>query len=282
MSIDTITLQCFLAVSDTGSFTKAAVRMNRTQSAISQQIAKLEILLGKSLFHRGHDLSLTTAGEVFLTYARQIYNLHCESLDHFKAPELRGEICFGLPEDFASVMLSEVLVNFSRLHPRILLNVECDLTLNLLESYKKGQYDLILIKSAMPKGLSHFSIEWKEPIKWIAHAELLTSLNEQSVIPLVLSPKPCVYRQNAIGALERAGLKWRLVYSSPSYASKMAAVNAGLGISIMHYAMIPPYLQSMQNDFLPALEPIDIALIKRQNNNEGITSLEECLLKKLR
>ena len=244
MSLDTITLQCFLAVSDTGSFTKAADKVGRTQSAISQQIAKLEHLLGKTLFHRGREFSLTHDGEVFLHYARQMYRLHRQSIDHFNAPELQGEIRLGLPEDFASVMLSEVLVDFARVHPRVLLNVECDLTLNLLKNYKKGQYDLVLVKSAVPKELTHACTQWSEPVKWIAKTERLPVMNEHSVIPLVLSPKPCVYRENAIQALERAGIAWRLAYSSPSYAGKMAAVDAGLGISIIHHAMIPTYLQS--------------------------------------
>ena len=49
MNIDTIALQCFIVVAETGSFTKAAERVGRTQSAISQQINKLEIMLGKPL-----------------------------------------------------------------------------------------------------------------------------------------------------------------------------------------------------------------------------------------
>ncbi|MDF1930862.1 LysR family transcriptional regulator [Legionella pneumophila] len=76
MSIDTITLQCFLAVAETQSFTKAAQRVGRTQSAISQQIAKLENLIEKPLINRGRELSLTTDGEIFLGYAKRIYELH--------------------------------------------------------------------------------------------------------------------------------------------------------------------------------------------------------------
>lgn len=146
MSIDTVTLQCFLAVADTGSFTKAAERVCRTQSAISQQIAKLENLVEKPLINRGRELSLTTDGEIFLGYARKIFELHRELLDRFKEPDLKGELSFGVPEDFATVLLSEVLVDFARLHPRVILNVECDLTVNLLEKYQKGFFDIILVK----------------------------------------------------------------------------------------------------------------------------------------
>ena len=65
MNLDTVTLQCFLAVAETQSFTKAALRVGRTQSAISQQIAKLEQMIEKPLIHRGRELSLTPDGELF-------------------------------------------------------------------------------------------------------------------------------------------------------------------------------------------------------------------------
>jgi DNA-binding transcriptional LysR family regulator len=116
MNIDTVTLQCFLAVAETGSFTKAAERVNRTQSAVSQQMAKLENMLGKMLVTRGKTFSLTAEGEIFLSYARQIYVLHREVMDRFKEPDLEGEVRFGMPEDFASVYLSDVLVDFFRVH----------------------------------------------------------------------------------------------------------------------------------------------------------------------
>ena len=282
MSLDTVTLQCFLAVTDTGSFTKAADRVGRTQSAISQQMAKLENLIGKPLFNRGKEFSLTTEGEIFLGYARQIYLLHRESLDRFKEPELQGEIRFGLPEDFATMILSDVLVDFSRLHPRILLNVECDLTINVLDGFIAGKFDLTLLKMTPPKEFLEQTTQWKEPVKWIGKPELLPIINENTVIPLVLSPQPCVYRERAIHALEKAGIKWRLAYTSPSYAGKMAAVKAGVGITIIQETLIPDYLEQIENTMLPTLIDIPIALLKKRNSNKAIESLEYFLLKKFR
>ncbi|CAN0571760.1 unnamed protein product, partial [Ectocarpus sp. 12 AP-2014] len=101
MSFDALTLECFLAVTETGSFTRAADKVARTQSAVSQQIAKLENQVGKSLFIRGKKLTLTSDGEILLTYARKIVQLNRDAMDRFKQPELQGEVRFGLPEDFA-------------------------------------------------------------------------------------------------------------------------------------------------------------------------------------
>lgn len=282
MSLDTVTLQCFLAVADTGSFTKAADKVGRTQSAISQQIAKLEHITEKSLINRGKALSLTADGELFLGYARKIFELHREALDRFKEPELEGEIRFGLPEDFATMVLSDVLVDFARLHPRVILNVECDLTLNILNRFTQGKSDLVLLKTHQPETLPKALHIWSEPVEWIGKPDLFSSFDKNSIIPLVLSPQPCVYRENVIQALERAGIRWRLVYSSPSYAGKMAAVKAGLGITAIQRTMIPGYLEPIEHSILPKLNNIHISLLKKEGANKAIASLEYFLLKRLR
>ncbi|PJE08225.1 LysR substrate-binding domain-containing protein [Legionella sp.] len=282
MSLDTVTLQCFLAVADTGSFTKAADKVGRTQSAISQQIAKLEQITEKSLINRGKTFSLTTDGELFLGYARKIFELHREALDRFKEPELAGEIRFGLPEDFATMVLSDVLVDFSRLHPRVTLNVECDLTLNIFTRFTQGKSDLVLLKTHQPETLLKAVNIWSEAVEWIGKPDFFSSMDRNSIIPLVLSPQPCVYRENVIQTLEKAGVRWRLVYSSPSYAGRMAAVKAGLGISAIQRTMIPSYLESIENPILPKLNNIHISLLKKEGANKAIESLEYFLLKRLR
>lgn len=282
MSLDTVTLQCFLAVAETQSFTKAASRVGRTQSAISQQIAKLENLIEKQLITRGRELSLTPDGELFLSYAKRIYELHRESLDRFKTPEIQGELRFGLPEDFASMMLSDILVEFSRLHPRVMLNVECDLTLNLIERFHHDEFDLILIKTNEKNQISEGVNVWNEPMEWVGKKELLPALNNKAIIPLVLSPTPCVYRGNVLESLNQNQLKWRLAFSSPSYAGKMAAVRAGLGITAIQRSMIPNYLDRLDEFFLPSLKDIHVSLIKKEGENKAIESLEFFIMDKFK
>ncbi len=282
MSLDTVTLQCFLAVAETQSFTKAASRVGRTQSAISQQIAKLENLIEKQLIIRGRELSLTADGDLFLSYAKRIYELHRESLDRFKTPEIQGELRFGLPEDFSSMILSDILVEFSRLHPRVMLNVECDLTLNLIERFHHDEFDLILIKANEKNQISEGVNVWNEPVEWVGKKELLPTLNEKAIIPLILSPTPCVYRGDVIDSLNKHHLKWRLAFSSPSYAGKMAAVRAGLGITAIQRSMIPNYLDRLDDYFLPSLKDLHVSLIKKEGANKAIESLEFFIMDKLK
>ncbi len=278
MALDTSLLQTFIVVAETGSFTEAAKHVHRTQSAISQQIAKIEKTLEQQLFVRCKKLSLTPAGEVFLGYARKIFALHREVLDRFKEPELEGELRFGLPEDFASLFLSEVLANFSRIHPRILLNVECDLTLNLFERFKKNEFDLVLVKMNRPEDFPNGLDVWSEPLRWVGDPSLLDS---SKPVPLVLSPLPCVYRSAAIKALEEANRSWRLVFISPSYAGTVAAVKAGMGITIMPHIMIPEGLQSIDSKLLPQLDDAHASLLKYQTNKPAVNTLESFIIRKL-
>lgn len=279
MNIDTVTVHCFLAVAETGSFTRAAERVGRTQSAVSQQIAKLERLLGKRVVERGRVLSLTAAGETFLGYARQIYALHREALDRFREPELEGEVRFGLPEDFASVFLSDVLADFTHIHPRILLNIECDLTLNLYSRFRQNEFDLVLVKMNRPEDFPHGIDVWSEPLEWVGDPNLI---DRSKPIPLVLSPQPCVYRARALKSLDALGWKWRLVLSSPSYAGTIAAVKANMGITVLPRAMIPQGLEAMRQQVLPDLSDIHVSLLKRKLHDPATNSLEDFVLRRLK
>lgn len=282
MSFDALTLECFLAVTETGSFTRAADKVTRTQSAVSQQIAKLENQIGKSLFIRGKNLTLTSDGEILLTYARKIVQLNRDAMDRFKQPELQGEVRFGLPEDFASVFLSEVLTEYAALHPRILLNIECDLTLNLFERFKKKEFDLVLIKMNRPEDFPSGIDVWSETLEWVGNQELFEPDNDQPV-PLVLSPQPCVYRARAINSLEKKNRKWRIVFSSHSYAGTIAAVRAGMGLTVLPRNMIPPYLEIIKKSTnIPNLDDTHISLLKHHDKNLAVNSFEKFVVERLK
>ena len=278
MSFDSITMRCFIAVAETASFTRAAQRVARTQSAVSQQIARLEQLVGKTLVTRGRTLTLTPDGEVFLSYARQIYALQSEALDRFREPELEGEVRFGLPEDFASVFLSDVLAEFARSHPRILLDVECDLTLNLFERFRQGAFDLVLVKMSRPEDFPNGVDVWSESLEWVGGSGQVV---DDRPLPLVLSPQPCVYRAAAIEALDAAGRAWRLAFSSPSYAGTVAAVKAGMGVTVLPRNMVPEGCEVVADAELPALSDTHISLLRQSDRSAAVVSLEQFVLKKL-
>ena len=280
-NLEISSLQCFIALAEHTSFTQAANRINITQSAISQQIAKLEKQLKTQLFHRGRTNTLTHSGEILLTYAKEILRLEQEAIDYFKEPELEGEIRFGLPEDFATVFLHKVLSDFSASHPRISVSVECDLTLNLLNSFKKKQFDLVLVKlydqNDFPNGVEI----WSEKLVWVAAHNYTHKNKAGAKLPLVLSPKPCVYRARALEALDRANTPWKIVYSSPSFAGATAAVKAGMGITVLPLNMVPSGLDIYRDKSLPDLEDTHITLLSKENATKSVKSFADYVLKQL-
>lgn len=280
--MDMFSLECFVAVAETGSFTKAGIRMKRTQSAITQQISNLEKQLETRLIDRDKKGSLTRDGDVFLHYALRMLAIHHEIMDRFKNPELDGEVRVGIPEDFADRFLADVLTDFSRIHPRIFLNVQCGLSLNLYEQFKNKMLDLVLVKMTSPENFP-FGVEiWAEPLVWVGKEGMTYKQNSGMPLPLVLAPEPCVYRSRAIAALEQNGIRSRIVYSSPSYAGIIAAVRANMGVTVLPITMIPEKLIRI-DALLPELPDIHVSLI-RQNNNDSpaIYSLIEFLLAKLK
>ena len=280
--LDMITLECFFNIVETGSFTKAADKIGRTQSAVSQQMAKLERQIGKKLFSRGKNFFLTPDGEILFNYARQMIKLHRELIDRFQEPELEGEVRFGLPEDFASVFLSDVLTEFSQIHPRILLNIECDLTLNLFDRFKKKEFDLVLVKMSRPEDFPNGIDVWSETLEWVGNQEFFNQEKKQP-ISLILSPQPCVYRARAIKALEKAKRKWRIVFSSHSFAGTVAAVKAGMGVTVLPRNMVPDNLKIIQKrPDIPNLDNTHISLVKHDDANVVVNSLERFVIDRLK
>ena len=274
-NLDTIQLEGFIAISDTGSFSAAAHKIGRTQSALSLQVKKLEETLGCALITRtSRSLRLTDQGEIFLAYARRIVGLQHELFSQLREPDIEGEIRFGTPEDFATHYLPDVLASFRAHHPRVQLNVACDLTLNLLEGFHSGQFEVILVKRD-PERVKGGTKVWREPLVWAA-ADKTAHNQTQGAAPLalVLSPQPCIYRARALAALDRAKKPWRISYTSPSLAGTLAAVKAGMGVTVLPANMLPAGITPLGPEaHLPALHDAELALMKR----EGLSRAGEVL-----
>lgn len=266
MHVDFLSLECFLAICETGNFSRASKKLNRTQSAISQKISQLESILKCKLFIRNREVILTTSGEKLLFYANEIFKLHHQMIESLKEPELSGNLRFGLPEDFATVYLSKILCEFTQKHPMIKPHIECDLTLNLLEKFKKGKFDLVLLKLDNKDSISNGITIWKEKLVWVGKDNYINDLLKADTLNLVLSPKPCVYRSRALEALKKENLKWDIVYSSQSYISSMAAVKAGIGITVLPKNMVPEGLSIIRNPKLPDLKDTHAILLIKDKN----------------
>lgn len=257
LDLDIDLLRAFLTVAETRSFTRAAERLGRSQPAVSLQIRRLEDRLGSPLIDRtGKTAALTTEGAALLPQARRLLSLNDEIVAGLGDGDLEGEVRFGAPEDIATLHLPTILGGFARSHPRIRLSVTCDFTANLLDQMSRGLLDLALIKRE-PVGPEVGARVWSEPLVWVALDESFATLKP---LPLIIAPAPDIYRKRALAALQAADIDIRPAFTSPSLAGQLAALRAGLGVSVLPAAMVPRDL-TVLGEPLPVLPDTEIALV---------------------
>src|ERR1700737_3817434 len=124
----------FIAIGETGSFTRAAETVHKTQSAVSMQMKRLEERLARAIFTRdGRASKLTDDGERLLDFARRIVKLNVEAVAAFSDAELCGRVRLGVAGDYAERYLPEIMARFSRAYPGAELTVICEPTVDLIE-----------------------------------------------------------------------------------------------------------------------------------------------------
>ncbi|WP_172424840.1 LysR substrate-binding domain-containing protein [Vandammella animalimorsus] len=226
-------LRTFVQVVDSGGFARAGGRVYRSQSTVSQQIKKLEAQAGRPLLLRNaRATSLTPDGERLLGYARRMLALHDEVCNLF-AEDLPELVRIGLPEDYAVQLLPYLLAEVAQHHPQARLEVRSQLSVQLQAALADGELDIALYRRVVGNdapGQDDAHDTWPDALQWVAASG--TALERQSVLPLVLFPHGCVYRAHALAQLEQQGRRWRVAYTSPNMAGVLAAVQAGLGVSL--------------------------------------------------
>lgn len=254
-------LRSFVCGVELGSFAKAAERLGRSTSAVSAQLKKLEDQAGKPLLRKaGRGMALTDAGEVMLAYARRLLDLNDEAATAMRGGELEGGIRLGLQEDFGETLLPEVLGRFARAHPKVRIEAHIARNAELLSRIDAGRLDLALAweAGARPAHAEHLGTL---PMRWIgaAHDRSRGSPREAGPLPLVMLESPCLLRTAAIDALDRAGIAWRMAFTSASLAGVWAAVAAGLGITLRTPLGLPANVRQLDAS-LPKPGTLGLAL----------------------
>lgn len=278
-NLDLDLVRAFVTIVDLKSITRTAERLGRQQSTISLQVQRLETSLGKVLMERSpRGIRLTPAGDQFLASAQRMLALNDEVFNSLREPAMQGVVRLGTPEDFASRHLPEVLSRFAQAYPSVALEVTCDLTLNLLQKFRKGGFDLALIKREPTTSRRGVRV-WREPLVWVAASP--SQIHSAETIPLVVSPTPCVYRKRAIIALNRARRRWRIAYTCGSLAGSLAAVKARLGIAVLPKDMVPDGFRVIDGPPLPNLKDTEIALLQRDDLPRAAELLRDHIVRSL-
>ncbi|MEW6255063.1 MAG: LysR substrate-binding domain-containing protein [Pseudomonadota bacterium] len=262
--LDTDQLRTFVAIAETGSFTRAAEVVHKTQSAVSMQMKRLEERVGRPIFSRdGRSSRLTEDGERLLDYARRIVKLNLEAVASFTDAALSGHVCLGVPDDYADRYLPEIMARFSRTHPSVELTVICEPSSDLSERIRAGTLDLAII-TYTENSARNAQVIRRERLLWVSSARHATHL--ETPVPLALGRPTCLWRDAAVTRLAGIGRTFRVLYTSPNAGAVSAAVLAGLAVSVFPESALRPGMRVLgPADGFPPLPPCDIGLLRNRH-----------------
>lgn len=256
--METDLLRAFVAVAECEGFSAAGRILNRSQSAVSLQIKRLEQRMGESLFERSsRSVLLTPAGGRLLPYARRMLRLQDEArrvLDD----EHRGEqIRLGVTEEHASAHLPFLLPRLATTHPALRLELVCDISSSLVHRFQEGLLDVVLAVRHEPTQTGR--LLGREPLVWVLKEDRAPA--DWDTLPLALNPEGCIFRAHAFAALGRDDWRWEVRYTSRSPTGINVAVQSGLALSVKTPRSIPPGCRiAGADDGLPELGHVEIEL----------------------
>ncbi|ELN2739277.1 transcriptional regulator LrhA [Pluralibacter gergoviae] len=272
LNLDLDLLRTFVAVADLNTFAAAAAAVCRTQSAVSQQMQRLEQLVEKELFARhGRNKLLTEHGIQLLGYARKILRFNDEACSSLMFSTLQGMLTIGSSDESADTILPFLLNRISAVYPKLALDVRVKRHAEMSEMLKANEVDLALTTHR----LDNFeSITLRtSPTLWYCAADYILPPGE--ALPLVLLDEPSPFRDMIVGTLNAANIPWRVTYIASTLSAVRAAVKAGLGITARPVEMMSPELRVLgSKEGLPPLPDTEYLLSRNeQSTNDLVQSI---------
>ena len=271
LGIDPDLLRAFALIAEEGSFTRAAQRIGRTQSAVSMQVQRLESALGQRVLQRGRGgaVQLTPHGQYLLERSRALLALNDEIWTTFHTPAVQGTVRLGSPDDYVLRYLPQVLKRFADIHPAVEVAVTCAPSNDIVAGLKAGALDLALCTLGhQPKHWPATEV-WRGPMRWITserHAP-----HRLDPLPLALAAGDCTWRRMTMQALERVGRRYRVAYTSATHVGTHAPVMAGLAVTTSPITWLPEGLRALSDGELPDLPDTAILLLTAPDSHSDLT-----------
>ena len=271
MNLDLDLLRTFVAVADLNTFAAAAAAVCRTQSAVSQQMQRLEQLVGKELFARhGRNKLLTEHGIQLLGYARKILRFNDEACMSLMFSNLQGVLTLGASDESSNTILPFLLNRISSVYPKLALDVSVKRNAFMVEMLNEHKVDLV-VTTHRPGQFDCLTLR-TSPTHWYCAAEYVLQKGEP--VPLVLLDDPSPFRDMVLTALNEANIPWRLAYVASTLPAVRAAVKAGLGVTARPVEMMSPDLRVLgKSDGLPALPDTEYLLCHNSSSHNELAKV---------
>jgi DNA-binding transcriptional LysR family regulator len=269
-------LRTFLAVVRHGSMGKTAAAVSKTQPAVSQQMLRLEKIIGRKLFSRNRGgVKLTGHGELLVAYATRAVDLNEEALARLREESASGPVRLGLSEETALSGLTPALKRFQRTHPDVELKLTVARPAKLDFLLAQGELDFVISDPARIAGRP--VVEWRSRLAWLASTEL--SVDPFKTLPLVLCENAGSWRGEILSSLRRAGWDCRVVFEGASLDATLAAVESGLGVSaLLRESVRNTGIREVSHARLPVLPEVRFGLFRSRTAATRARALMEAAL----
>ncbi|MBP0614791.1 LysR substrate-binding domain-containing protein [Jiella mangrovi] len=273
-NLDIDLARTFVAICETGNFTRAAERVFRSPSAVSLQVKRLEEIVGRPLFRREtRAVDLTVDGEHLLGFARKMLKLNDDAMSYFRRPVIEGRVRFGAPNDSGVFAVPEILKRFASTHPHVEVEVRLDTSSELRRRCVAGELDVALFTCEEGFGLPVREVH-TEMLVWVGLKNGCAATRDP--LPLALAGHGCSWRSLALDSLDRAGLEYRVAYSSEQCQAQIAAVEADLAIAALPASVLSPRLVRLDGPGrLPAIGTYRVDLMTREGSGPVAEALAE-------
>lgn len=253
-------VRTFIALAEGGTLVHAGQVVNKSPSAVSLQIAALEQALGRTLFVRSsRGMQLSDAGQVLLRHARALVAAEAAASAELRALGMTGEVRFGMPQDFAASKLARTVARFRAAHPGVRLTAVIERNSVVGGLARQGQLDLAMLLARRPSAGAVATT--RRASHWYAGKAF--TWDRRRPLPLAVLDSPCIYREDAIAALDRAGVRWDIAFSTGSVPAMWAAVAGGAGVTVRMDLGAPRAARVVTGDLgLPPLPATSVSLVR--------------------
>jgi DNA-binding transcriptional LysR family regulator len=260
-TIPTNLLRTFVALDESGSFTKAAQLLHVAQPAISLHMKRLEALIGADLLVKNTTgVRPTERGLEVLRLGRRILSINAQIFSSAGQPSPRV-IRIGIPSIFAPSKLARIL-NECRGKAGVSLQVSCDHSRGLLHSVRSGYLDIVFAVGTN-EDLRDAVATWSVDLVWVRAPDFM--LQADAVVPLISSPNLLQPDRTGIAALEQANRRYQVVFTAFDTMARCAAAAAGLGYYTMPRSLVAKPLVIEEPGVLPPLPPATAGIIVRED-----------------
>jgi DNA-binding transcriptional LysR family regulator len=229
-TIDPELLRTLIAFADTGTLQRAADTVGRTPSAVTAQMQRLAEQVEMPILQTsGRGRVLTPAGEYLVMHARRILEAHRDAWLGLSGMITEGQVVIGITQDFTEGPLPGILGHIVRLHPGISIDLRVGRSSELTAQYQQNKID-VLVAMRGSDNAEELAV-WNEQMIWFV-SENGPILDQVEELPLALLDPPCRFREAAFDSLRAARRRYRVAAGSSSLAGIIAAVQAGIGISV--------------------------------------------------